>query len=1169
MFHKDTFRLIAKTRKRFITIVLIVLIGVAFMVGLMSSAPTMRYSVDKYFDDTNFMDIQLFSSYGFDDRDVNALKKAPQVASVYPTRFVDVFIKRGDSALVTRIQESDSWINQIELVSGRMPQKPGEALALGSASFASAFAEGSTIHAYLEEGDLSESLSVTDFEIVGVARSPQYMAASRETSTLNNLTLDTVIFVPRGTLTADYYTSVYLTLNGAKDYMVFNEDYSTFVEETMDEVYSDVIKDQQKVRRDEVMAEVAQQIADGEKELEEELAKSQKEIDDGKKKLEDAYIQILIGEAQIEANLTQITTGEKELAAAQQLIADGEKQLADGKKQIEQRTGMSYSEAINMVKTMYSVYNLVNGIVIQGGFEQGSTIDQIIGEKQQLIADKTRDNVALAGELLVLNDENTTLKLENAALETENNNLISENATLEQENTQLETEGNLEQIAANKLKIAANLTTIEANNLKIGTNNIKVTANETKISSINKQMEENNTAIADAAKFMADLDTIAKLMGDKVLAEIPGIINDMMGGDIEGIYASVLQMESAEKELAAGRKEVEARIAEMTAGKAMIESAQAELKKGRAEYEKGLKDLEAGQKKLDEESEKARIELEKAKQQLAELPKAEWMILDHSMHYSTYMFENNAAQMWKIGLVFPMLFFLVAALVCMTTMKRLVDEQRSQIGVFSALGFSNSKITSKYVIYALAASLMGSVVAIPIGMAMFPTVIYFCWRLMYDLPDMVLTMPPYIAVLGVLSFTVLMMIVTFVVVRGILKENPSRLMRPKAPRNAKKVFLEKIPFIWKRMSFTSKVTARNIIRYKSRFFMTVIGVAGCTSLLVLGFAIKGSISQVVSIQYGDIVTYNTTVALEDTDRLEEVHNLLLADDNIEYAVPMKSYTSMTYTEEKDNTINVYIMAENDVSQAFDLRQRRDGQPLSVKKGVVVSEKFSKLCGVSVGDEITIESLHGIKKQVKVTGICEMYTQHYLFISEDMYEDIFGETVVYDTIAVTAADSTAVAAKYEKTQGVGNISDFSGMISTFDNMFGSLDIIIVVIILVAGSLSLVVIMNLTEVNISERIREIATLKVLGFNNQEVYSYVFKEVFILSLIGMIVGLPFGKLELVFVMDIIDMEMVMFPTIVQPSSYLFAAVITMVFTALVIMLMRKTLRNVEMVESLKSVE
>ena len=1169
MFHKDTFRLIQKTRKRFITIVLIVLIGVAFMVGLMCSAPTMRYSVDAYFDQTNFMDLQLFSSYGFDDRDVVALKKARQVDDVYPTRFVDVYVKQGDNTIVTRIQETDSTVNKITLADGRMPEKPGEALALGSSSFAGVFDIGATIHAYLEEGEISDSLSVTDFEIVGVARTPQYMASSRETSTLDNLTLDTVIFVPRGTFTADYYTSVYITLNGAKSYMSFDQDYKDYVEEMTDELYDDVIKNQQTVRRDEIMAEVTQQIADGEKEMEEELAKAQKEIDDGKKKLEEAYIQILVGEAQIESSLTQITVGEKELAEAEKLIADGEKQLEDGKKQIETQTGMSYSEAVSMIKTMYSVYNMVNGIVQQGGFDQNSTIDQIIDEKQRTITDKTGENQAFTQEILVLSSENTAIKLENAVLEAENKKLTDENAALEQENVQLEADGNLERIVANKLKIAANQSVVETNNIKISTNNIKITSNETQISSLNKQIEENNTAIADAVKFITDLETIAKLMGDKVLAEIPAIINDMMGGDIEAVYAAIVQMESAQSELEAGKKELESGKAELVTGKQQLESAQAELKKGRAEYEKGVKELEDGQKELDREREKARIELDKARQELAELPDAEWMILDHSQHYSTYMFDNNAGQMWKIGLVFPMLFFLVAALVCMTTMKRLVDEQRSQIGVFSALGFSKGKIISKYVIYALTASMLGSVVAIPVGMAMFPTVIYYCWRLMYDLPAMVLTMPPYIAVLGVCSFTVLMMVVTFVVVRGILKENPSRLMRPKAPKNAKKVFLEKIPFIWKRMSFTSKVTARNIIRYKSRFFMTVIGVAGCTSLLVLGFAIKGSISQVISIQYGDIVTYNTTITLEDTDRLEEIHSLLLDDDNIEYAVPMKTYSSMAYTAEKDNAINVHIMEEDSIPQAFDLRQRRKGQPLSVKKGVVISEKFSKLCGISVGDEITIESSNGIKKPVEVAGICEMYTQHYLFIGEDMYEDIFNETVVYDTIAVTAQDTSAVTDKYEKTLGVDTVSDFSGMISTFDNMFGSLNIIIVVIILVAGSLSLVVIMNLTEVNISERIREIATLKVLGFNNKEVYSYVFKEVFILSLIGMIVGLPFGKLELIFVMDIIDMEMVMFPTIVQPSSYIFAAVITMIFTVLVIMLMRKTLRNVEMVESLKSVE
>ena len=351
--------------------------------------------------------------------------------------------------------------------------------------------------------------------------------------------------------------------------------------------------------------------------------------------------------------------------------------------------------------------------------------------------------------------------------------------------------------------------------------------------------------------------------------------------------------------------------------------------------------------------------------------------------------------------------------------------------------------------------------------------------------------------------------------------------------------------------------------------MTVIGVAGCTSLLVLGFALKGSISQVVSIQYGDIVTYDTTITLEDKDYMQDVLDRLDDDEDVQLAVPFMTYSSLAYMDEEDKAIQVYVMDEKDVRNAFDLRQRKDKEPLSLKKGVVISEKFSKLYDLAVGDEITIESSNGIKKAVEISGICEMYTQHYLFISEDMYQDIFEETVAYDNIAVTNTDGADISSRYENIKGVDSVSDFTAMKATFNNMFGSLDIIIVVIILAAGSLALVVIMNLTEVNISERIREIATLKVLGFNNNEVYSYIFKEVFVLSLIGILVGLPFGRLELIFVMDIIDMEMVMFPTLVQPSSYLFAFLITLTFTVLVILLMRKTLRNVQMVESLKSVE
>lgn len=1165
MFHKDTFRLIRKTQKRFVTIVLIVLIGVAFMVGLMSSAPTMRTSVDTYFDQTNFMDLQLFSSYGFDHRDVTALKKAPQTRDVYPTRFTDVYAKTGDRAVVTRVQELDSLVNKIELVDGRMPSSDNEALALGSSSFGNVYSIGDTVSLYLEDDDLEETLAHTEYKIVGIARSPQYMASSKETSTLDNLGLDTVIFVDEDEFLADYYTSIYITLTDAMPLQAFTTEYKDFVTDSVDRMDS-VIRKQQVIRRDETIEEVIQEIEDGEREMEEEISDAQKEIDDGRKELEEAYIQILVADAQIESSLKQIEEGEKRLADGEKELEKGEKELYDAKKQIEDETGMTFDEASNTIKTAYGVYVMVEAMTSE---ESNATV------KEELIARKLErseiqaENSTLSAENMSITMANSELELENETLSGENSALETENSLLEERNKLLEAEGKNDEILANNLKIAENNATIRENKLKISENQRKIDANNS-IKDVNSEkINENNIRLEILNEEISSLETISGFMGNRMLKDIPGMIDEMFGGDVKEVYEGVLKIEEADIEVKAARKEIEAGKQELVEGKKQIEEARKQLADGRIEYEDGKKKLEDGQKELDEKREEARIELAKARQELADLPDAQWTVLDRQQHYSTYMFENNASQMGKIGYVFPILFFLVAALVCMTTMKRLVDEERSQMGVFSALGFSKIKIISKYVIYAFTASLMGSVIAIPIGMAIFPTVIYFCWRLMYDLPDMVLTMPISIAVLGVCSFTLLMVAVTFLVARSVLKDNPSRLMRPKAPRNAKKVFIEHIPFIWKRLSFTSKVTARNIIRYKSRFFMTVIGVAGCTSLLVLGFAIKGSISQVVSIQYGDIVTYDTTITLEDSDYLADYEYLLGKDDEVNDFAPFMSYASKVYLEDEDKTIQVYVMDRDKVDSAFDLRNRKDKEPLTLKKGVVISEKFSRLYNLSEGDRITIESSNGIKKEVTISGICEMYTQHYLFIGSDMYEDVFEETVHYDQIAVTTTDSGAVISRYEDMEGIKSATDFTAMKATFDGMFDSLDIIIVVIILAAGSLALVVITNLTEVNISERIREIATLKVLGFNNGEVYSYIFKEVFILSFIGILVGLPFGRLELMFVMDIIDMEMVMFPTIVQPTSYLFGFVITMVFTILVIMLMRKTLRNVQMVESLKSVE
>ena len=477
MFHKDTFRLIRKTLKRFVTIVLIVLIGVAFMVGLMSSSPTMLSSVDKYYDQTNFMDVQLYSSFGFDDRDVKVLKKAEQIKEVYPTRFVDVYSKKGDRSVVTRVQEAYSGVNKVELVEGRMPYGPEEAVALGSSSFGSVYSVGDKVSLYLEDSDISESLAYTEYEIVGIVRTPQYMASSRETSTLNNLGLDTVIFVNDSSFVADYYTSIYLVLKDTQPLESFTDEYKDFVEESLDDL-SSVFKKQQVVRRDETIEDVTQEIEDGEREMEEEISKAQKEIDDGRQKLEDAYIQILVGEAQIESSEKQLVEGEKRLAEGERQLADGERQLADGKKQLEDQTGMSYQEAVTTIKTTYSIYTVLDSMIDPNSSE---TVEQAADSKKTAREALVEKNAQLTEENATLVAENTGLELEKAELVVVNDALETENKLLEEGNKLLEQDGKLDEVIANNITIAANKVTIEANKAEITKIQKNIDANQKKI----------------------------------------------------------------------------------------------------------------------------------------------------------------------------------------------------------------------------------------------------------------------------------------------------------------------------------------------------------------------------------------------------------------------------------------------------------------------------------------------------------------------------------------------------------------------------------------------------------------------------------------------------------------------------------------------------------------
>lgn len=995
IFKLDTIRLIKKTSNRFLSLVLIVLIGSGFMMGLMSCTTIMKRSVDYYNDEYNLQDVQIYSSYGFCDEDIEAIRNTEGVKGVFASKFVDAYIKdeTTEKEYVARIEELNRDVNKFELVSGRLPNTQNECVILitsTNADLSTTYSIGDKLLVSREDEDIKDYLRHDEYTIVGFVKSPAYTSKLLGTSTYNNLDLNAAVYIYNSNFVADYYTTVYLTLDGAIDKMSYTNAYQNLIDEQISNV-EDTAFSQQNYYRDIILKDAQEELDENKLKFEEEKANGEKKLADAKKQLDDAHIQIVTYETEVNTITTAMSSLEKEIKSYQSLI------------------------------------------------------------------DSKRDELGYSDE-----------DIESAKNEITNSDLF---------------------------------------------------------------------------KFLlANSDSFNNLIDE---------INNS-------------------SELAALESLIDEAKTTLNKYKSQISSLKSQINSGKAQYESGLKEYNEGLITFNEEIEKAEAELIKAQQTIDELPEASWTVLDRSGHYSSYMFDATCKQMSAVGYSFPLLFYLVAALVCMTTMTRLVDEQRGQIGIYRALGFSKRQVVGKYVAYAFLASIIGSLFGIIIGQLIFPIVIYDAWALMYALPDFRLSYPIIYVLICVLAFSILMMGVTYLVVRKSLEEVPSQLMRPKAPKTAKTTFIEKIPFIWDKLSFTSKITARNLIRYKARFLMTVIGVAGCTGLLIVGWGVKDSVSDVVELQYGKIFNYDYQITLENDHNIDSNLEILKKDTNNEIAVPFMTYSSSVTKDDNEGTVIVEVIDTGDALDMLELSYAKSGDTLNIRSnGVIISEKFAKNNNIKEGDIITIESLNGVKAEVKVSAICEWYFQHYIFMSSDYYETIFSETVHNTSIAVKSDNKESLLNDIDKLEDYTSLSDFTSMIDQFETMIKALDFIVAVIILAAGSLALVVLINLTQVNVSERIREIATLKVLGFRVKEVDSYIFKEIFILTIIGGIVGLPLGTLEHHFVMNVINMEMIMFGMNISIFSYAISFMITIIFTIIVLLLTRKSLRQIQMVESLKSVE
>ena len=565
---------------------------------------------------------------------------------------------------------------------------------------------------------------------------------------------------------------------------------------------------------------------------------------------------------------------------------------------------------------------------------------------------------------------------------------------------------------------------------------------------------------------------------------------------------------------------------------------------------------------------------------LADSDDWEWYVLTRESSYSFRDYESSANRMKAIATVFPLFFIIVAGLVCLTTMTRMVEEQRGLIGTYKALGYGKGTIALKYVSYALAASLVGGIIGCIIGLRLFPYIIYDSWNIIYQLPSITYASHALLSVVAVLSLVLVTLIATLYSCYYELSEEPSVLMRPKAPKSGKKILLEHT-FIWKHMSFTRKVTMRNIFLYKKRFFMTVIGIAGCGALITAGFGIKDSVQSIIDNQYGQIIHYDDILVFNnnaDTESIKNVADNIAKDEYYKDSLMDYAYTSDVKVsgQSDDYSTEITVVSnEQDYKDFVTFRSRKDKSELELTdSGVIITEKLAKDLSVKAGDTILIQDDNNKRVSVNVTGVMEMYINNYIFMTSDYFNQVFGYTPDNNRILgkLTGDDETVQAAigdRYLTDSSVKSLTFVKANISRFENMIQSLDLVTWVLIISAGMLAFVVLYNLTNVNISERIREIATIKVLGFYDTEVGEYVYRENIILTLIGGVFGLLLGVALHSYIMTTIELDGVMFGTKINISSFLISYGITILFSLLINLIMYPSLKKIPMVESLKSVE
>ena len=1177
MMARNLEKTIRSSLGRYIAILAIVALGAGLFCGLRVTKVDMIATVQRYTDDQNMFDLQVMNSYGWTQDNVDALSRIPGIESAEGCISLDALISFGggdDSAF--KLISIPEQVNKVELTAGRMPAAPDECVLDGYFFSKSMIGQEIHISQANSQGTL-DNLAYDTYLVVGLVNTPLYLNMQRGSTTIGSGSLTSFLYIPRDGFSLEYYTEINMTLKGHHE--VYSDDYSNALDD-MVEYLDYVAQEEADIRFSQVIAEAEDAWAEGRQEYFEGVAEYSKEKQDALQELADAEQKLVDGQTEIDENRLLLADGRKELEKAQAEVDKNRADLVSARRALDKAKRDAYAQ-LNAAKAELdknyeqvapAYEQLCDGIAqLEDGLAQ---IDNGIAQIDDGLAQINDGLTQIADGIEQIDDgmvqlELLLLLLDEAADSAQRMLDFFESIGLSDSEEIADLIATLEEIAYQRDEYHRQKDELVVTRAELVAQQETLTAQKAELETTRADLIAQREPVA--AQYEELLPTKATL--DDAMAQINAGYDQYYAGKAEAdaqFSSAEAQLADGERQLAEGQALLDEKWQELLEGEQALADGEKELADGRAEYEKGRATALAEFAKAEEQLADAKAQLAQARADIDALSAPALYVLDRNTNIGYVVFESDSNIVAGVAKIFPLFFLAVAALVCITTMTRMIDEERTQIGILKALGYSGGAIMGKYLAYSGTASFAGCLLGLLLGSTLFPSIIWNAYGIMYDFTDqLTLSYDPFTIAFIFLSYTGLILLVTWNCCRRELKEVPAELIRPKPPVSGKQIFLEKL-FFWKKLKFLNKVAIRNIFRYRQRLAMMLLGIGGCTALLITGFGLYDSVSDIVSFQFETVTLYDIGVSFHEPLTEEDQQEFLEANPEQEILFCYQGSVDLDFD---DRVKNVYFVAtDRDLEGFIDLHLGEKDVAMPGPNEALISIGAATSMGIEVGDTVKLRNADLEELTVTVSGIYDNNVNNYAIVSGDTLRAQWGREPELQTAYVLAHEGQNLKDLGEQISacdGVLTMSINQDLADTVGGMMEALDAVIVVVVVCAGLLAGIVLYNLTNINIQERIREIATIKVLGFNALETASYVFKENLTLTVFGTLVGLWAGKWLHAAVMSYVRIDMVWFANRINPESYVISAVLTILAALIVDFVMYFRLEKINMAEALKSVE